>query len=115
MTDYPLCCTKATAAFSVLSDTINIISCILVEKHNRTDLQSLIRALQRQEQEKLNLTAALHLERIRESSHINEDDERVSNLLKEGVILLKKRLAGCVERINEVLEELRFQNEELRL
>jgi hypothetical protein len=117
MSNYPSICAKATASFSVLSDTINAIEGVLVEGHNRRDLQKLLRQLQQHEKEKLNVTAALHLERIRERNqklqvnnynNNNGGDERVSRLLQEGVTAMKERIATCVEGINEVLEELRY-------
>ena len=54
-----------TATFSVLSDTINGAKATLEERHNRKDISTVICQLQKSEGEKLNLTAALHLERLR--------------------------------------------------
>jgi hypothetical protein len=112
MSNYPSICAKATASFSVLSDTINVIQSVLVEVHKRKDLRKLLLKLQQHEKDKLNVTAALHLERIRERNEQlqvdNGGDERVSRLLQEGVSSMKQRIATCVEGINEVLEELRY-------
>lgn len=81
ITDYPSVCADATAAFSVLSDTINNISQILVENHKRKDLGKIIKDLQSNEKEKLNTTAALHLERIREKNE--KKDEAIKKLFRD--------------------------------
>jgi hypothetical protein len=106
MTNYPAMCAKATASFSVLSDTINAIQSVLVTKHHRQDLKELLLTLQQHEREKLNATAALHLERIREQSELG--DEKTAQMLKDGVAALNRRVAECIELINEALEEIRY-------
>jgi DNA repair REX1-B len=64
---YPLVCADVTATFTVLSSTINAIR----SDHGHRTLENshaiveLINRLQRAEQTKLQLTAALHLERMR--------------------------------------------------
>lgn len=113
ISSYPDACAKATASFAVLSDTINTIRSILVDKHKRKDVSKLIRTLQRHEKEKLNFTAALHLERLRQQNHDlvendNDDGSKTMTLLREGVADLKMKLRDCVECINDVLEELRY-------
>jgi hypothetical protein len=115
MTAYMTSCAHATAAFSVLSETIIAIRKTLVETHKRRDLETLLTNLQKHEKEKLNLTAALHLERIREQNeNINIGiveggaDKRISNLLSQGVKSLREKVASCVEEINESLEEIRY-------
>mmetsp|Transcript_815 Transcript_815/g.1948 ORF Transcript_815/g.1948 Transcript_815/m.1948 type:complete len:164 (+) Transcript_815:365-856(+) len=113
LTTYPALCVNVTASFAVLSDTINAIRSILEQKRNRTDLAEHIRTLQKYEQEKLNLTAALHLEQMRKQNETamqrnkDNDDKRVSYLLSESVESLSSQVAKCVESINEVLEEIR--------
>ena len=87
---------------------------------NRSDLAKLLKQLQAHEKEKLHLTAAHHLERIRqrnnniqyqtsngedEGSSLSED--RVSQLLREGVASLQFKINACVESINEALDEIR--------
>uniref|UniRef100_A0A7R9VM29 Uncharacterized protein n=1 Tax=Pseudictyota dubia TaxID=2749911 RepID=A0A7R9VM29_9STRA len=110
ITNYPSVCARATASFSVLSDTINTIRAILAEKHGRKDLTKLIGKLQRHEKEKLNTTAALHLERIREKNEVAPDgDERIRQLLKGGVASLRAKVTELINEINEVLEELRYE------
>ena len=118
ITNYPTLCAKVTASFSVLSDTINAVKSTL-EEHpkKRTDITSVITQLQKSEGEKLNLTAALHLEKLRlrnsqlelgeGSEAFSSLDERTIKLLKDGIQSLERKISTAVEKINEDLEELR--------
>jgi hypothetical protein len=115
MTKYPAVCAEVTASFSVLSETIKAVQKTLTDKHDRKDLNLLISRLQRGEKEKLNLTAALHLERIRKQNQQQLDEQsmgtadlRILSLLQQGVSSLKQKIAAEVGEINEVLEELHF-------
>ena len=108
---YPIVCAEATASFSVTSDTINGIKMILSEKYEKDESVALIIKLQMAEKEKLNLTAALHLEKMRSQSQLqlaDETDARVSALMQQDVKSLQNKIGGLVETINEVLEELRY-------
>jgi hypothetical protein len=111
MTSYPDTCSKVTASFSVLSETVKTISEILLKERKRSNLSTFIRQLQSHEQEKLHLTAAHHLERIRQQQHNQQQpssvDPRIANLLDEGVASLQQQIATCIESINDVLDELR--------
>lgn len=111
MSEYPNICARATASFSVLSDTINTIASILTDVHKRPDLVELLEKLQKDEREKLNLTAALHLERMRKHNiEVQANgDERVAQMLRDGVASLGSKLATCVDSINETLEEIRYE------
>ena len=118
ITNYPTLCAKVTASFSVLSDTINAVKSTL-EEHpkKRTDITSVITQLQKSEGEKLNLTAALHLEKLRlrnsqlelgeGSDAFSSSDERTIKLLMDGIQSLERKISTAVEKINEDLEELR--------
>ena len=118
MTSYISSCAHATAAFAVLSETIIFIRSSLADPntHGRKDLEKLLTNLQSREKEKLNLTAALHLERIRErNENINtmdtatgSTDDRISKLLNQGVQSLTQKIDAVVGDINETLEELRY-------
>lgn len=103
---YPAICANATAQFALQSDLINTAKQCLTDHHQfkRKDLVNLIVQLQQNEREKLNVTAALHLERIRECGSRSEGDRR---LLLEGIATLRQKIAGVIDRINETLEELR--------
>ena len=117
MTSYISSCAHATAAFAVLSETIIFIRSTLADPnpHGRKDLEKLLTNLQSQEKEKLNLTAALHLERIRERNEnmntmdtTGKADDRISKLLNQGVQSLTQKIDAVVGDINETLEELRY-------
>lgn len=134
MTNYPALCAKVTASFSVLSDTINSVKASIIEQQRQRKHQDVAQSaqknssggsevvdfivqLQKFESEKLNLTAALHLERLRlrnakleatgEGSGSLGDDNRTVDLLEDGVRTLRGKIASAIESTNEVLEELR--------
>lgn len=107
MTSYPKLCAKVTATFSVLSDTMNSIKATLNTKHKRVDITKIIAQIQKSEGEKLNLTAAIHLEKLRLNNAHSERDERTVSLLEEGVATLQAKINMIIEEINESIEELR--------
>ncbi len=111
ITDYPALCAKVTASFSVLSDTINAAKSSLLEQHKRKDISTVVEQLQKHECDKLNFTAALHLERLRlNNSELgvgNDADERAAKLLKESIQTLKGKISLTVQSINESIDELR--------
>jgi len=118
MTSYPDACSKATASFSVLSETIKEIQSIF-QSRKRTELSKSIQQLQTLEKEKLHLTAAHHLERIRERNELMAQQERVQSekdavadtriqkLLQQGVASLRQKIQKTIEAINEVLDDVR--------
>ena len=123
ITTYPTLCAKITASFSVLSDTINAVKSILQSK-KRTDITKVITQLQKYEGEKLNMTAALHLEKLRlRNSEVDKaisiggsdgtdkeeegHDDKTVQLLRDGISTLEGKISKVIESINEVLEELR--------
>lgn len=108
VTSYPDTCSKVTASFSVLSETVKAIQVILAEERRRKDLSRVIAQLQSHEKEKLQLTAAHHLERIRRKNMADaKSDPRIEKLLGEGVRGLHVKIGSCVEQINETIDELR--------
>lgn len=115
VTGYPSLCAKVTASFSVLSDAINAVKSSLLERDERRDITDAILQLQKAEGEKLNLTAALHLERLRlrnaelesQASSDGGDGTTTTELLRGGIRMLRQKIGGAVEEINEALEELR--------
>lgn len=118
LTSYPDTCSKATAAFSVLSETITAIQGILGSSQPRQTNNTsknrrakLIQQLQQQEKEKLHLTAAHHLERIRQRNQQLQShaDPRIDKLLQEGVTTLQTKIHHCVQQINETMEEIRCE------
>jgi DNA repair REX1-B len=134
---YPLICADVTATFTVLSSTINAIRSNLESRRMSqqpivNEILLLIHRLQRAEQTKLHLTAALHLERIRRKtqpqSHRDDDDANIdynvpapvletalaesnrtiTTLLEESIETLRTKILLTAEEINDVLEELRY-------
>ena len=105
-------CAKVTATFSVLSDTINAVVASLKDKHERNDISKVVSDLQKCEGEKLNLTAAIHLEKLRlknEDLGLSFDGSKESSaeLLKEGIQSLERKIASNIDSVNEILDELR--------
>mmetsp|Transcript_1746 Transcript_1746/g.3163 ORF Transcript_1746/g.3163 Transcript_1746/m.3163 type:complete len:292 (-) Transcript_1746:56-931(-) len=129
LSSYPSLTSGVTAAFAVISSSIKDIHRILESKVLENDMVikniiGYIQELQMLEKEKLSLTAALHLERIRERNEFlniiaatkkteDIDDHRILQLLRKGVTTLQNQISDCVEKINDVLEELRFAALEL--
>ncbi|KAG7356369.1 DNA repair REX1-B [Nitzschia inconspicua] len=112
LTAYPPACALATASFSMLSDTIRAVSDEMASRTGRTsnnlkqygkwteDLQAL-------EKEKLQLTAALHLEKIRANNEKHKPVENsVLKMLREGIVALEHKMQKCVSEINSILEDL---------
>ena len=98
-----------TATFSVLSETIKTIQDIFTtQRSNRKPWAQLLQQLQHYEKEKLHLTAAHHLERIRQNNQQlqPQSDPRLERLYQEGVNSLQTKLHQCVQQINEVMEEI---------
>ena len=125
ITHYPHLTATITAKFSILSKSIRDIQDLLKNTTN-PDVQSaesFVKQLQELEKDKLNLTAALHLDQMRErnerlGAELQEKDGgdvdgRIATLLQESVQSLNSRIGDCVEKINEVLEELRYISADL--
>jgi hypothetical protein len=125
----------------VLSSTINAIRSNLEsrdqqQQSNVNEILLLITRLQRAEQTKLQLTAAVHLERMRsiaqqllerellnnrdtenhvddktmESTLEKESDEQrtISSLLGQSISSLREKIVLAIGEINDILEELKY-------
>jgi hypothetical protein len=125
---YPTVCTEATAAFAVVGETLQALQAELRRRRADTaggdcvhsgvndvsndELVLLVRKLQQHEQQKLQYTAALHLEQIRLHQVAVNDDDNVDAVTPPRVLLqtsiqsLQDKLAACVQQINDVLEEI---------
>ncbi|KAG7356725.1 DNA repair REX1-B [Nitzschia inconspicua] len=115
LTAYPPACALATASFSMLSDTIRAVVDEMASRtgsstttnNNLKQYGKWTEDLQALEKEKLQLTAALHLEKIRAN---NEKDKAVENsvlrMLREGIVDLEHKMQKCVSEINAILEDL---------
>ncbi len=120
-------CAEATASFAALSNMVNAIETELLEQAQAAAAAGLVRRVQVEEKEKLSLMAALHLERFRlatSSCGSGTDNDDASgaasstsssseSLLREGVKMLEGRLGEIKGRINDVLEELRYEEAEI--
>jgi len=138
LTDYPPACVAATAAFAVLSNTVSAVrdelsdrgqrkNDPLVETSTSPSVIKWIKDLQESERQKLQLTAAYHLEQIRANNlkHPdtsdtsdkngntveNSDDENVDvrelSLLNKSIADLRSRIETCRSDINSIIEDLR--------
>ena len=101
MTTYPVLCAKVKARFSVLSDTINAVCSLLTDEHKRNDISEVVSHLQKYEGEKLNLTAAIHLEKLLMR---NEDIGLSSGGSKEGIQSLERKFASDIDSINDIID-----------
>lgn len=102
---YPTLCTEATAAFSVVSDTLRTLQDEIKGRQGGNEYLALIQQLQKHEQVKLHYTAAYHMEQIR-LNQVDKDDLATKKLLEESNASLQSKLSGCVDIINEALEEI---------
>jgi len=155
LTSYPHLTTSITASFAVVSSYVRDIQAVLESRANPNvnannddiggddsidididiecvkNVVKFIKQLQGFEKEKLNLTAALHLEKIRERNERLDlesrrgdesgggddetgEDDRVLRLLRQGVTELQGKIRDYVEQINDVLEELRYASHDLQ-
>ena len=126
LTYYPTVATSITATFVVISNSIKVIQGLFLTKHDRKDISEFIQRLQLHEKDKLHLTAALHLEKMRErndeidvqigsasasessSGSSGSGNERIASLLRESIISLQGKITEKIESINEIMEELRY-------
>jgi hypothetical protein len=123
-TAYPPACATATASFAMLSETIRAVKDEMETRRNTSAnmrrYMDWIQQLQSLEKEKLQLTAALHLEKIRERNQredirqkssetddANGGEQRVLHLLQEGIAGLEGKITMGMENINDVLEDFR--------
>lgn len=127
LTDYPPACLAATAAFAVLSNTVSAVGEELSDRADSkkdplvltstsSSVMKWIRDLQESERQKLQLTAAYHLERIRannlkssNNSYNDKDDMREPelSLLNNGIADLRSKIETCRSDINSIIEDLR--------
>lgn len=111
---YPALVTEATARFASLSRDINTVEERLLLRRADDDpardafarrAAELIRRVQQLEKEKLELTAATHLERIRETQVAAD----AAPLSASNLEYMRRRQREVVDAINEQLDELRCE------
>ncbi|CAM9251255.1 unnamed protein product [Ectocarpus fasciculatus] len=126
---YPALCCEVTAGFSVLSKAINAIEAILGKDSETKPLAGIIRRVQGHEREKLTVTAAHHLESMREAralgmgpgmsvhsggqGDVGFASPSQDRLLSDAVGDLLRRAEGEATAVTELLEELRYEAEGL--
>jgi hypothetical protein len=122
--EYDALCAETTANFAALSNLVNAVErCVVEAPHEKVGLGKLLRQVQGEEKEKLSLTAALHLEKVRliTSTSSNggngggsggDSENKSVSLLREGVKRLEGKINEVKTRINELLEEVRYELEE---
>ncbi|TYZ57321.1 hypothetical protein PybrP1_008035 [[Pythium] brassicae (nom. inval.)] len=97
-----------TARFAALSNQINGVERALIEKkHER--LAQYVRKVQLEEKEKLLVTSALLVEKMRLKDALSrpEPDATTTALLEQSVDVLGAKHTAVVQRINDLLDELR--------
>ncbi len=129
LTDYPPACVAATAAFAVLSNTVSAVRDEVSDRaESGKDISTLssvastviksIGDLQGLERQKLQLTAAYHLEQIRlnnlkqpnDGTDGDEDcevDMSTLSLLIDGKAKLRSQIETCRSEINCIIDDLR--------
>jgi hypothetical protein len=80
-----------------------------METRQEKEISDPIKRLQEHEKEKLYLTAAHHMERIRLQNEAiqPEKDPRTMKLLEDGVASMQRKIATCIENVNECIDEIR--------
>ncbi|KAK2140368.1 hypothetical protein LSH36_1377g00006 [Paralvinella palmiformis] len=98
---------EVTQAFKKISDEIISIDHRLEVEHGKIEVADFIKKIQEDEKTKLELTAKLQL--AKQNMLDNPDEESHQVEVEE----LKQRLRNTVERINEHLDELKYEAEDL--
>jgi len=126
--EYTALCTNVTATFTVLSNSINTICSIMIETsknqeekiNDRMTMNEIIpwiQKLQQLEKQKLQFTAALHLEKIRlyytRSIDESSSEEDITNsttkqtvLFHQSIKQLNISITNVIQQINEVMDEM---------
>ncbi|XP_077981638.1 required for excision 1-B domain-containing protein-like [Glandiceps talaboti] len=98
---------EMTQEFSKISKDIIAIEEKLKNSHSRNDLAAIVRIVQDEEKNKLELTAQMQLAKQNMVDHPRQDT------YKEELSQLKKRLMKTKENIIEALEDLKYESEDL--
>ncbi|CAM9225023.1 unnamed protein product [Choristocarpus tenellus] len=118
---YPPLCVEVTAGFSLLSQTINCIEGVLSSRAESKGSADIIRRIQKEEEQKLTLTAALHLESMRSRNGLGRGAGGLGlgpglsppggegQLLEEGMTHLSERVEASAAAVRDLLEELRYE------
>ncbi|KAI9908072.1 hypothetical protein PsorP6_003532 [Peronosclerospora sorghi] len=106
---------RITDRFSAVSEQINCIEKLLNAKQQNATAR-LLRRLQLEEKEKLLLTSAVLIEKLRLSDAVKqpEPDDSTIAFLKRSIETLTNKHTECIVRINEILEDLRDESADLK-
>ncbi|KAG6618808.1 uncharacterized protein IUM83_01372 [Phytophthora cinnamomi] len=112
---FPNFCSGITERFSVVSEQINCVEKLLRDEKQQAAIAQLVRKVQLEEKEKLLLTSAVLIEKMRLSDATKqpEPDESTIAFLERSVQTLSAKHTDCVVRINEILEDLRAESADL--
>ncbi|OWZ14329.1 hypothetical protein PHMEG_00012209 [Phytophthora megakarya] len=111
---FPAFCSGITERFSAVSEQINKVESLLREKR-QVPIAQLLRKVQVEEKEKLLLTSAVLIEKMRlsDAAKQTEPDESTIAFLERSVQTLTTKHTDCVVRINEILEDLGAESADL--
>ncbi|KAE9330914.1 hypothetical protein PF001_g132 [Phytophthora fragariae] len=112
---FPGFCSGITERFSAVSEQVNCVEKLLRDEKQQVAIAQLLRKVQLEEKEKLLLTSAVLIEKMRLSDATKqpEPDESTIAFLERSVQTLTAKHTDCVVRINEVLEDLRAESADL--
>ncbi|ETK78878.1 hypothetical protein L915_15191 [Phytophthora nicotianae] len=111
---FPAFCSGITERFSAVSERINQVEKYLRDKKQQV-IADFIRKIQLEEKEKLLLTSAVLIEKMRLTDALKQPDPDESTVafLERSVETLNGKHTECVVRINEVLEDLRAESADI--
>ncbi|RLN38038.1 hypothetical protein BBJ28_00001095 [Nothophytophthora sp. Chile5] len=115
-TQFPAFCADITAQFAAVSDRINSVEKLLRDERAQLAIAQLVRKVQLEEKEKLLMTSAVLIEKMRlgEAAKQAEPDAATVAFLERSVQTLTTKHTDCVMRINELLEDLRAESADLQ-
>ncbi|CEG47563.1 uncharacterized protein PHALS_04431 [Plasmopara halstedii] len=108
-------CSRITKRFSSVSEQINKIEKLLRDDKQLITAANYIRKIQLEEKEKLLVTSALLIEKMRLSNAIKrvELDEPEVAFLERSIKTLNAKHNDCIVRINDILDDLSAECAEL--
>ncbi|KAG1693646.1 hypothetical protein DVH05_023049 [Phytophthora capsici] len=112
---FPDFCDGITKRFSAVSEKINEAEKFLRDEKKQVPIAQLIRKIQLEEKEKLLLTSAMLIEKMRLNDADKQPDRDASTVafLERSLETLTTKHTDCVVRINEILEDLHAETADL--
>lgn len=112
---FPTFCSEITERFAEVSKRINDIEKLLRDEREQVAVAQLLRKVQLEEKEKLLLTSALLIEKMRlnDARKQAEPDDAAISFLGRSVETLTAKHTTCIEQINELLDDLRAESADL--